>query len=130
MPRPRGSVADRVRARLVDAVGDEALQLVTVFVEHAERGVARPGQLAGNLEHAAEDDLGVELGHQAAAGIDQLPQARLIEGPATHIPVPLPSPPPSFLARSCYRSPAILLSAPDWVEIRGKTPMARGFADG
>ncbi len=70
------------RPGLVDAVGDEALELVAVFVEHAERGVAGAGQFAGDLEHLAEDDLGVELGHEAATDVDQLPQAGLVERPA------------------------------------------------
>ncbi len=82
MPRPRGRLPIARSRRLVDAVGDEALQLVAVLVEHAERRVACPGQLAGDLEHAAEDDLGVELRHEAAADLDQLPQPRLVEGPA------------------------------------------------
>ena len=89
---PARQVADRAPRLLVDAVGDEALQLVAVLVEHAERGVAGAGQLAGDLEHAAEDDLRVELGDEAAADVDQLAQPGLVQGAAV---IPL-----------CHLSPA------------------------
>ncbi len=63
-------------------MGDEALQFVAVLVEHAEGGVAGPGQLAGDLEHLPEDHLRVELGDEAATDVDQLPQTGLIQGAA------------------------------------------------
>ena len=37
----------------------------------AERGVAGAGELAGGLEHAAEDRLGVELGHERPTDLEQ-----------------------------------------------------------
>ena len=79
---PARQVADRPPRLLVDAVGDEALQFVAVLVEHAEGGVAGPGQLAGDLEHLLEDHLGVELGDEAATDVDQLPQTGLVQGAA------------------------------------------------
>ncbi len=75
-------VADRAARLLVDAVGDEALQFVAVLIEHAEGGVAGPGQVAGDLEHLLEDHLGVELGDEAAPDVDQLPQTGLVQGAA------------------------------------------------
>ncbi len=79
---PARQVADRAPRLLVDAVGDEALQLVAVFVEHAERRVAGAGQVAGDLEHAAKDDLRVQLGDEPAPDVDQIAQAGLIESTA------------------------------------------------
>ena len=43
-------VADRALRLLVDAGGEEALELLAALVEHADRGVARAGHLAGDLE--------------------------------------------------------------------------------
>ncbi len=121
-------VADRPPRLLVDAVGDEALQLVAVLVEHAERGVAGTGQLAGDLEHLPEDHLRVELGDEAAADVDQLPQPGLIQGaavrPLCHLSV----------APSLLPSEPMDASHPIWTSIqyskcaeysriRGKTPM-------
>jgi hypothetical protein len=55
---------------------------MAVLVEHAECGVAGIGQVAGDLEYSAEDDLRVELGDKAAANVDQITQAGLIESAA------------------------------------------------
>ncbi len=77
-----GQVADRPPRSIVDAAGDEALQLLAVAVEHAERRVPRPGQLTGDLENPVEDDLGVEFGDEAAADIDQFPQPAFVESAA------------------------------------------------
>ncbi len=77
-----GQVADSPSRLLVDAAGDEALQLLAVAVEHAERRVPRPGQLAGDLEHPLEDHLGVKLGDEAAADFDQFPQSAFVESAA------------------------------------------------
>ncbi len=103
-------VADRPPSLVVDAVGDEALELVPVFVEHAERGVARAGQLAGDFEHLAEDDLGVELGDEPASDVDQLSQPRLIERAAVialcHF-RPFPPTTPTVGVPQSYRSQSL-----------------------
>ena len=90
---PPWQAADLLPFLLADPVGDEALEFVAVLVEDAERGVAGAGQLAGDLEQAAEDDLRVELGDEAAADLDQLAQASLVERfaviPLRHATLPL-----------------------------------------
>jgi hypothetical protein len=59
-------VADRAVGRRVDPAREKALELKAALVEDAQRGVARAGQLAGDVEHAVENDLEVQLGHQRA----------------------------------------------------------------
>ena len=74
--------ADRQFHLLLDAAGDEPLQLLAVAVQHADRCVTGAGQLAGDLEHASQDRLCVALCDQATADIDQPPQPPLVEAVA------------------------------------------------
>src|SRR5262249_36166346 len=63
---------------LVDARGEEALERLAAFVEHADRGIAGAGDLARDLEQAQEHGVRVQLGDQRAAGGEQRAQASLI----------------------------------------------------
>ncbi len=71
-------VADRAVRVLVDAGGEEALELLTALVEHADRGVASARQLASDFEQSLEHGLRVELGDERAAHLHQPCQAVLI----------------------------------------------------
>ncbi len=83
-PAP-GEVADCLAGLLVDARGDEPLQLGTAGVEDAQRRVAGPGQLARHLEHSQQNGLGVEFGNQPAARLDKPPQAPFVQVLVCHI---------------------------------------------
>src|SRR5262249_26583494 len=72
---PARQVADGLAGLGVDAAGDEALKLDATVVEDAQRGVAGAGHAPGDLEQLADDALEIELGHETATGLDQLPQA-------------------------------------------------------
>ena len=48
-------------------------------VEHSERRVLGAGQLARRLDHRAQHRLEVELGEQAAADVDQAPEALFLD---------------------------------------------------
>ena len=74
-PPPAREIADRPRRVVVDASRDEALELGALAVEHADRGVASAGQLAGRLEYVAEHGIELELGDDEASDVDQRPQA-------------------------------------------------------
>ena len=76
---PAGQVADRAVGVRVDPTGQEALELLAALVEDAQRGVARAGELSSHLEHAVEDDLEVELGHQRAPDFEKAAQALRVE---------------------------------------------------
>ena len=77
-PRPRGRSPIARCVSVVDAGGQEALELLAALVEHADRRVARAGELARDLEQPLEHRLGVELGDQRAADVHQPPQAVFI----------------------------------------------------
>ena len=80
MPRPRGQVPDPAVRGVVDAGRDEALELLPRLVEHPDGGVARAGDLARDVEQLLQDRVDVELGGEdAAAGVDQAPEAGLVE---------------------------------------------------
>src|SRR5215208_66962 len=64
-------VADGAVRLLVDAAGEEPLELLAPLVEDADRGVAGAGQLQGDVEQAIEDGLGIELRDQRAPDIQQ-----------------------------------------------------------
>ena len=68
---PARQIADRAMGLLVDAGGEEALELRALLVEDAERGVARAGELSRGLQHAVEHRGEIELRHQRAAHIEQ-----------------------------------------------------------
>ena len=77
---PAREVPDAAVRGLVDAGRDEALELLPRLVEHPDRGVARAGDLARHVEQLLQDGVDVELrGEDAAAGVDQAPEARLVE---------------------------------------------------
>ena len=57
-----------------DAAGDEPLELRPRLVEDADGRVVCPCHAAGHLEELAHHPFEVELGHQHAAGLDELPQ--------------------------------------------------------
>ena len=61
---PAREVADRAVRLRVDAGGQEALEPLAPLVQHADRGVARAGQLARDLEQPFEDGLGIEDGDE------------------------------------------------------------------
>jgi hypothetical protein len=69
-----GQVADRAVGVRVDPAREEALELLAALVEDAQRGVARAGELTGDLEHAVEDDFEVELGYQGAPDVEETAQ--------------------------------------------------------
>ena len=49
---------------IVDTQSDEPLQRIPLLVENTDGRVARAGQLAPGLEHALEDHVQLELGHE------------------------------------------------------------------
>ena len=77
---PARRIADRAPRLAVDPGGHEALQPLARRIQHADRGVARAGQLARDVERAAQHDLGVEHGDERAPDIEQPPQAGLVHG--------------------------------------------------
>ena len=80
-----GQLADRAVSLGIDPGGDELLELPAVVVEHADRRVARPSDLAGDIEQALQDRLEIEVGDEPAAGLDQAAQALLVENRLRHV---------------------------------------------
>jgi hypothetical protein len=76
---PARSVADPPRRLVVDARGDEPLQLAALGVQHTQRGVARAGQLKRCLEHARQQCVDVELGDDESPDLDQRAQSFCFE---------------------------------------------------
>ena len=79
MPRPcgRSPIARCVAAsipRVTKRSSDRAR-----LVEHAERGVARAGQLAGDVEHLRQQRLEVALGDERTADLDEPAQPLPVE---------------------------------------------------
>ena len=68
---PARQRADVAPGLLIDAEVDEALELMAVGVQHPERRVLGPGQLAGRLDHRSEDHLEVELREQCGTDLDE-----------------------------------------------------------
>ena len=58
----------------VDAGGQKALEAFAALVEHADRRVARAGQLARDLEQPLQHGLHVELGDERAPDVEQSPE--------------------------------------------------------
>ena len=86
MPRPRGRSPIGAMRRVVDAGGDEALELLPALVEHAHGRIARAGHLARDVEELPQDRLDVELGDQKPSPrIDQATEAGLVEGGLRHL---------------------------------------------
>ena len=84
---PARQVADRAVRVGVDAGGQEALELLTALVEHADRGVPSARELARDFQQPLEDRLGVELGDERPADVHQPPQTVLIHGAGAGYPV-------------------------------------------
>ncbi len=62
---------DRPLSGIVDAAGQEPLELATLRIEHADGRVPRPRQLAGNVEHTVQDGLDIVLRDQRASDLQQ-----------------------------------------------------------
>ena len=73
MPRPRGSSPIAARSASPDPEGDEALQLVAAAVDHAERRVARAGQLGGDPDQGLQDGVERQLRGDRDSGLDEPP---------------------------------------------------------
>ena len=54
-----------------NARGDEALETAPSLVEHTERGVPGAGQLTRFVQDPLEDRLGLQLGYELAADLQQ-----------------------------------------------------------
>jgi hypothetical protein len=77
-------VADLRPRLLIDPHIDEALELVAILVEDAQRRVAGAGELARHLDYFAQNRLEIELGDKPPADVDQPPQAMLVQNIAGH----------------------------------------------
>ena len=80
LPEDARKVADRFVCAPVDAGGQELVELCPLVVEHAERRVARPCELACGLEHPVEHDRQVEVGDQPPADVQQAAVPDLLGG--------------------------------------------------
>ena len=79
-PAPARQLPDPAMRGVVDAGRDEALELLPCLVEHPDGRVARAGDLARDVEELPQHRLDVDLGdQQPAPGIDEAPQAGLVE---------------------------------------------------
>jgi hypothetical protein len=79
-PAPHGQRSDLGTRLVVDAVREEPLELLPARVDHAERRIARSGQLGCGLDEAVENRLERELGCDSLAGVEQCAKASLIGG--------------------------------------------------
>ena len=79
-PPAAREIADRPMRVRIDPGGDEAREFLPAIVEHADGRVARAGDLAGDVEQLLEHGLDIEFGDEAAARIDQSPEAELVKG--------------------------------------------------
>ena len=70
-PAPAWQVADCALRVLVDPGGQELLELGALLVQDPERRVARAGDLPCCLQHASEDGVEVELGHELASNVEE-----------------------------------------------------------
>src|ERR687891_604148 len=77
---PRG-LADLRPRRLVEADGEEALELPALLVENAERRVARARELAPRVKDAPKHDLEIEVRGERPPDVDQEAQLVLVELP-------------------------------------------------
>ena len=76
-----GKVSDLESRVLVDADGQEPLQLGPSRVEHAERCVTGAGQLARHRQHALKDRLELWLLEHAMTELDQRAKCAFVQGP-------------------------------------------------
>jgi hypothetical protein len=73
-PASSREIADAAACRRVDANRDEPVELATALVQYAERGVACGGDLEGLPKNAVQDRLGVVLGHELSADLQETPK--------------------------------------------------------
>ena len=76
---PTRQVADGAVGLLVDPAREEAGELAACLVEDAERDVARAGEVGGGLQQPVEHRLEIELGQQAAPGVDEPREPVLVQ---------------------------------------------------
>jgi hypothetical protein len=77
--RVRAAVADRAVHLRRRAQHDEALELVLVVIEHAERGVARARQIARLLEHPLKDRFQNEFGDDRAPDLQDAAKSAFVQ---------------------------------------------------
>ena len=70
-PAAARKVADRRPGRVVEPVGHEPLELAAGAVDHAERRVARAGQLGGDPDERLQDGVERQLRGDRDAGLDE-----------------------------------------------------------
>ena len=68
-----GEVADGAMDVFIDTRRQEALEGLAPLVEYADGGVARTRQLARDVEQTLEHRIGVELGEERPADVQQPP---------------------------------------------------------
>ena len=73
MPRPRGRSPIAARSASSDPEGDEPLELVAAAVDHAERRVARAGELGGDPDQRLQDGVERQLRGDRDSGLDEAP---------------------------------------------------------
>ncbi len=76
---PSWQLSDRAVSLRVDAGGNKASQLSVILIEHPDGGVTGTGQVARDIEQAAQDALEVELGDEHPARVEQQTQAAIVE---------------------------------------------------
>ena len=76
---PARQVADGAMGLLVDPAREEPRELAACLVEDAERDVARAREVGGGLQQPVEHRLEVELGQQAAPGVDEPREPVLVQ---------------------------------------------------
>ena len=79
-----GKLADRAPRGLVDAGGEEAVELLALLIEDADGRVARSGQLAPGFEHALQHRLAVQLGDYRGSDFEQKAEPLLVESATVH----------------------------------------------
>lgn len=74
-----GQIPDCSAGLLVDAQGDEALELGALGVQDPKRRVTCAAELAGGAQQSLEYAFEVEFGDERTTDLDQLPQALFVE---------------------------------------------------
>ena len=83
-PPPTRKVADRSVRLGIHARGEEALELGTASVDHAERGIARGRELGSRLDQALQEGVERQLGRERDPGLDERPQALFAQRLGVH----------------------------------------------
>ena len=68
----------------VDTERDETLERPAILRKHADRRVARTGEVRRGFERRAQDRLEIEVGNQHAAHVEQPAEPRDIESGLSH----------------------------------------------